>query len=410
MKLNKRTVEGLSLPESGQRFVWDSELRGFGVRLNPSGRTYIIQSRVNGVSRRITIGHHGVLTCEEARKKAAIELAGMLQGVDPVIEKAREAAYSLTLKELVEEYIRVHRDLKKRSTEDIERHLKANFAEWSGRPVIEITREKVAVKFRELADRSPAQANQAFRIVRAVLNYARAAHRPDNRPILIENPVDILSQTKVWNRVQAKSGRIPTAKIGAAWNATQEIRGNDFASTVAHTGADITAFLVISGARWSEAAQLEWSRVNLDEKWWYLPDPKNRQSVRFPLSDVAAEILSNRSQKGQYVFPGRSDGCIKDVRETIAKIGQVAGAHITAHDLRRTFRAIAGECQIELWKTKLLMGHKLSGDVTITHYTETSDLRYLSPEINMIANWITAKAMEAATDKVVPFPTQQRGA
>ena len=56
------------------------------------------------------------------------------------------------------------------------------------------------------------------------------------------------------------------------------------------------------------------------------------------------------------------------------------------------------------------MGHKISGDVTITHYTETSDLTYLSPEINMIATWIATKAAEAASEKVVPFKAMNKRA
>jgi integrase len=88
----------------------------------------------------------------------------------------------------------------------------------------------------------------------------------------------------------------------------------------------------------------------------------------------------------------------------LKKVSEAAGVHVTAHDLRRTFRAIAGECGIDFWKTKLLMGHKISGDVTITHYTETSDLRYLLVEINQISKWIERQGKIAATGNVVSFP------
>jgi integrase len=91
------------------------------------------------------------------------------------------------------------------------------------------------------------------------------------------------------------------------------------------------------------------------------------------------------------------------------RISEAAGASISPHDVRRSFRAIAGECGIEFWKTKLLMGHKLSGDVTITHYTETSDLRYLRPEINKIAAWIIRQGLIAASDNVVQLPTRVKG-
>ena len=93
----------------------------------------------------------------------------------------------------------------------------------ANRPIIEITRDRIATKFRELSDRSHAQSNQAFRILRALLNFARAAYRPDNKPMLIENPVDILSQTKVWNR---------SAKIGAHTN-RQNRGGVEFLTDIA---------------------------------------------------------------------------------------------------------------------------------------------------------------------------------
>jgi hypothetical protein len=67
---------------------------------------------------------------------------------------------------------------------------------------------------------------------------------------------------------------------------------------------------------------------------------------------------------------------------------------------------VSGECGVEFWKAKLLMGHKISGDVTISHYTETSDLRYLAPESNAIANWITRQGTIAATDNVIQMPSK----
>ncbi len=151
-------------------------------------------------------------------------------------------------------------------------------------------------------------------------------------------------------------------------------------------------------------AALTWERINLDEGWWFIPDPKNRKPVTFPMSKVAMEILKERPKTNQYIFPARSgEGYIHDARGHFQKISEAVGVQISAHDLRRTFRAIAGECQIELWKTKLLMNHRLSGDVTISHYTETEDLRYLEPEINQIADWIIRQGMIASSDKVVPI-------
>src|SRR5262249_17390260 len=70
-KLTKRAVDALETPKKGQTFLWDGELRGFGVRAIPSGlKTFVLQYRnAEGRSRRIAIGRYGVLTVEQARDK-----------------------------------------------------------------------------------------------------------------------------------------------------------------------------------------------------------------------------------------------------------------------------------------------------------------------------------------------------
>ena len=411
MKLTKKIIENLPYPKTGQQFIWDDDLTGFALRLTPTKKTYIAQGRVRvqgkRLERRVSLGEHGIITLQEARRKAQKELSAMLEGKDPVEEKKRDVAYALTLRDIADKYLKARRELKESSKADIEKHLNKSFAVWAKRPAVEITRDKVAKRFTELTDKSPAQANQAFRILRALLNFARGEYQHDGHSIIIENPVSVLSDTKRWNTVGARSGRIPTDKIGAAWNVLQSLREAPEQTTVSRTLADCVSFLLLSGARWSEMANLTWDHVNLDDPSWSLPDPKNRNPVTFPLSRVAYEMLKARPQDGKYVFPSRiAEDHIKDARSVMDKISEAGGVRVSPHDLRRTFRAIAGECQIELYRTKLLMNHKLSGDITIHHYTETNDLRYLSKEINLIADWIVRQGKIAAAGNIVNFPAR----
>ena len=408
MKLTKKVIDELPFPTSGQPLIWDDELKNFGLRISPTKKTYIVQGRVHGISRRISLGEHGVITLQDARKKAKQMLLSMLDGVDPVVEKKREKAYGLTLRDIADKYLATRRELKESSRKDINKHLKTSFADWADRPAVEITRDKVAKRFTELTDRSAAQANQAFRNLRALLNFARGEYQVDGKSIIIENPVAVLSDTKRWNTVRARSGRIPTNKIGAAWNTLMSLREAQDKPTINRTLSDAVSFLLLTGCRWSEMAQLTWDCVNLEDLSWFIPDPKNRNPVTFPLSETAGKILADRPRSGKYVFPSRvikenDEQHIVDARGVFDKLSESCGVRVTAHDMRRTFRAIAGECGIELWKTKLLMNHKLTGDVTITHYTETSDLRYLSAEINLISNWIDRQSKIAAAGNVVTF-------
>ena len=409
MKLTKKIVDDLPFPTVGQTLIWDDDISLFGLRISRKKKTYIVQGRVHGQGtlRRVSLGEHGIITLQEARKKAIKELSAMGEGKDPIAEKKRDTAYSLTLRDIADKYLKARRELKESSKADIEKHLKKSFSDWANRPAVEINRDKVAKRFTELTEKSPAQANQAFRILRALLNFARGEYHHDGHSIIIENPVSVLSDTKRWNTVGARSGRIPTNKIGAAWNALQSLQEAPEQTTISRTLADGVAFLLLTGARWSEMANLTWDHVNLDDASWSIPDPKNRNPVTFPLSRVACKILSERPKDEKYVFPSRiAEKHIKDARSVMDKISTVGGVRVSPHDLRRTFRAIAGECGIELYKTKLLMNHKLSGDITIHHYTETNDLRYLSNEINLISNWIIRQGKNAAADNVVNFPAR----
>ena len=86
-RITKRLVEA-ALAEAKDYFIWDDELPGFGIRIFASGkRSYIIQYRTQGRSRRLTIGMHGIWTPEMARREARIQLGRVAQGEDPQEER-----------------------------------------------------------------------------------------------------------------------------------------------------------------------------------------------------------------------------------------------------------------------------------------------------------------------------------
>ena len=409
VKLTKSKVDALQFPASGQIIVWDKDLPGFGLRLTPGCKAYVAQARVNGKTRRVKLGTHSPsFTAENARKKAIKELSEMAQGVDPAEEKRLDQATAATLKDVVDGYVKDRRDKLKPSTvANIAMHLNTNFSDWAKKPFVSITRDMVAARHTEITDRSPAQADQAFRVLRALLNHARACYRPDGVAIMQENPVDVLNRNQrgLWNGVKARENRIPDGRTGAGWNFLRTTGTDPFQTTIGRTSADLMSFILLTGVRLREATGLTWDRVNLDEGWFHLPDPKNRNPVTLPLSEAAVKILKDRPRINEFVFPSRDkEGCLRDARAILRKLSKVVGEDVCAHDLRRTFTNVAMKsCKIELWKVKMLTNHKLSGDVTIEHYSDKKDLRFLKPETEKVSQWIVEQAKIAAAQNVVPI-------
>jgi len=111
----------------------DSELKGFGVRVQPSGvRSYFVQYRdIGGRTRRIAIGRHGVLTVEQARKQAVQRLAEAARGENPSV--ARKAArakakQTQTVTQLVDRFLREYVDAKRKPRADCPRSMDTHAA------------------------------------------------------------------------------------------------------------------------------------------------------------------------------------------------------------------------------------------------------------------------------------------
>jgi len=217
-----------------------------------------------------------------------------------------------------------------------------------------------------------------------------------------------LSEQNLWSKIKPRDGKIPLDKVGKAWNTLKELMNSPVQTPAGRTIADATAFIMLTGCRLNEAAALTWDHINIKDKWWHLDDPKNHRAVTFPLSETAIQTINDRPKINEFIFASKGKlGHITEIRTPMIKISEAIGYKISAHDLRRTFKAIAVENQIEKWKFDLLTNHQAS-EVSTKHYLETSDLKYLKSEINIIAEWIKEQATIAASENVIPMPDKKR--
>lgn len=412
-KLTKGYVDRIK-PGPKDEFYWDSEVKGFGVRVTPTGKlTFIVQGRIEGSSgsaARITIGAYGVFTVDQARDVAREHLRSMRLGVDPRQVKKAEEVARVSLQQVCDAYVSRPGKLKASSQEAIKRHVQTTFEAWKDKPIASITEEMCKKRYREMltkglrGDRkqgSPGQANQAFSVLGALLSYAgRQYRRADGSPLCTRGPVDALKDDRV--------RRILDHKVGAVWLALGQLRAEAY-NRDTMSSIDLVRFLLLTGLRISEASSLKWSQVNLEDAYFHLPNPKNSNPVSMPLATQAVEMLKERPrvEGNPYVFPswGQTKH-IKDPRDLMKKVSAIAGSKVTPHDLRRTFTNVAlRQCRIEKFRTDLLTNH-ITRDVTAEHYFDTTNLQWLAPEAQKIADWLDQQATIAESGNVTRLRTE----
>ena len=434
-KLTKGYVDKVR-PGPKDEFHWDTEVKGFGLRVTPTGKiTFVVQGRVEGSGKeaRITIGAYGVFTVDQARDVAREHLRTMRMGNDPRALKKQDEAMKVTLRQVADAYFdRPGQPLRESTKAEMNRHIDKVFAKWRDKPIASITIEDCRQRHREMCDSgvdgrpAPGQAQISLVTLRTLINFANRRYpRADGTPLIPVNPVKAMAQDD-WKTFEPRTRHVELRQVGEAWYALEEMRRAP-KNADALAAIDLVRFLFLTGARRTEGASLTWNRVHFDEDaskcWWHLgeADTKTGNPVWLPLSSQAVALLKQRrnladeakqSGKGDspFVFPTRSKaGHVADTRAPFERLQKALGmSGLSAHDLRRTHVTVGfSACNVELFKMELLTNHIPDG-ITARHYLQTSRLEYLYPETQRIGDWIEGEAAVARAkangDNVVALP------
>jgi integrase len=424
-KITKTFVDKVAPPASGYAVHWDDSVKGYGLRVSEQGkRVFIVMGRVAGKSIQFTLGPYGTLTEDAARKRAQKVLQDMREGIDPRAVVKADAAMKVSLQDVLESYVGRPGKLKASTAAEYRRHVEKTFAKWAALPIASITRDMVKERHAALTKggldgkkAAPASANAAFVTLRILIRFAMDEYRQaDGKALISDNPVDALKHH--WAKLGTRTERyIDKRKVGEVWNKLHDMRGA-VQGYEALASVDLTIFALLTGARRDEMATLTWDRVHIDDhnpadSLWHLDDRKRGDPIWLPLSSQAMALLKSRPRlkledgtESPFVFPSwGKTGRIMDARAPMVAIGEIAGKHLSLHDLRRTFTNIAmRECLIEKFRTDLLTGHKpASDDVTSRSYLDLARLDWLQPEVQKIGDWIEQQAAIAASKNVVPL-------
>lgn len=416
-KLTKTFIDKVAAPAEGYAIHWDEKVPGYGLRVTASGvRSFVAQGRVSGKAVIVTIGRYGLYTEDQARGLAQKTLQQMRVGTDPRDVKREETASNVTLQQVCDAYVGRPGKLKASSADEMKRHVAKVFAAWKDKPIASITRDMVRDRHANLVEKglngkkgAPASANASMVTLRILFNFAMDEYRrADGKAIIDHNPVGALKHH--WAKLGTRTERyIDRSKVGAVWNKLMEERATP-RSRDALAGIDLTIFLLLTGARRDEAAALTWSNVHIEDDpakcWWHLDDRKRGDPIWLPLSSQAVALLKLRprqtltdGKESPFVFPSwGKTGRIMDARSAMETVSEVAGKHLSLHDLRRSFTNYAmRECRIEKFRTDMLTGHKpAQEDVTARNYLDLAHLDWLYPEVQQIGEWIEAQGKVAA--------------
>lgn len=171
MKLTKSKVDAVR-PTGGERLYWDDELKGFGLRVSPKGRkTFFVQYRSGGRTRRAKIGSMGPLTPDQARLRARALLGEVATGYDPA-ELRRRRRLTPTVAEVCNRFLQEHVEvrLKPASVKEYRRLIRGAIIPAIGAfKVSEVTRADVSALHQTQKDH-PYQANRILSVLSKLFN------------------------------------------------------------------------------------------------------------------------------------------------------------------------------------------------------------------------------------------------
>lgn len=371
-KLNATSCHGAPVPPAGKRsWVWDSDLRGFGLRVYPTGeRVFYLKYRAGGDSRTRLhkIGRFGDITPEFARKAAAKLRAAVALGADPAQEKA-ELRAARTVGSLFPEFL-------SGLTDRAPRTVRGYTLQWEGRirPVLgnvkcaHVTRDHIHRLHQSLIP-TKVEANRTRSLLHSFFTWAALNHfRVRGDP----NPVTSVKKYGE-NKRKVKLTDVQRAALGAA------IKAVEAEGTFSSTAMNAIRLIGYVGLRPGEAMSLRWVQLDWEQCMIRLRKTKTGDSTR-PFNATARELVATqpREDGNPYVFPGRMPNThiqtLRDPWERIRKLAEledVAGlGPLQLRDLRHNFATTARKAGESLLDIAGAIGHRGDPAQTLTYAEE----------------------------------------
>jgi integrase len=373
-KLTKRIVESAALPAQGQIFIWDGELRGFGLRVAATGvRTFVLQFRNReGRSRRLALGRFGVFTVDQGRDLARIKLGEVAQGQDPADTRSAERG-RIMVSELCDWYLQEAE--KGRIIGRKRRPIKAS--------TLYMDRSRIETHIKPLLGRRRVEALSAVDVeaMQADIAAGKTAKGPGlgRGRLTTGGPGAASRSVSTFHSLLAHAVRLGMIEKNPAFG-VRRLAGKTrdrrlsveeiirLGQTMRDAEADgehpvgiaVTRLIMITGFRLNEAAGLRHAWLNAAGGYIHFTDTKTDEQYRAIGTVAVQHILAQPQIAGcLYVFPsdaGNSQFTATDgVIGRLCKRAEIEG--VTAHTLRHTFASVAGDLGFSELTIAALLGH-----------------------------------------------------
>lgn len=379
-KLTKTLVEALKPSRDGvkgsNQFIWDSELRGFGVTVGQQGtKSFVVQYRnPSGQSRRKVIGRFGLMTVEEARRTARVMLGEVAKGADPVEETKQAPGH--TVSEICDWYLeraeagkiigRSRRPIRTSTLAMDRSRIEAHIRPLLGHRVIETLK---------LGDIEAAQADIAAGITSKPRVGSRGGATKGGEGVasrtmstlhsILEHAVRLGEIEKNPARGVRRMASTPKMR----WLSQAEIRKLGAALLEAEAdlehpkGIAAIKLLLLTGFRRLEGLSLERTWLLEEENAVHFPSTKTGAQRRV-IGNAAVSLLAAQPGNGsKFFFPADwGDGHFIGVVRVLDRVCLKAGIdNVTPHVLRHTFASVAGGLGYSELTIAALLGHASRG-------------------------------------------------
>lgn len=331
-RLTKTIIDTAKYEGKGrsQYVIWDAKVPGFGLRIQPSGqKSFIIYYRNKlGQQRSMALGKYGVLTLDQARSIAKIELGNVEKGEDPALKK-KQNTMGETFGEFGRSYIENHSKPNKKTWEEDQRYLEQYIYQRFGRIKLKHIDKKAVYDFHQELRKSHSLyvANRALSLISSLFNKALEWGALEAG---FPNPTKGIKKFK-----EIKRDRWLTEQELVQLNAALLNEENIYARYA-------IVFFLFTGVRKSELLKARWEDViyNGANSELLLPKTKSGEQQYIHLSQAALQLLKviPRVKDNPYIFVGGKPGKhLVNINKAWKRIREDAGIqNARIHDLRRT--------------------------------------------------------------------------